>query len=225
MSDLPVVGPREGYDRWAPGYDAYDNPLIALEEPVVRRLIGEVRGLAVADVGCGTGRHALRLGAEGARVTGVDFSSGMMAVLRGKRPPASLQLLVHDLNLGIPLASRAFDLVLCCLVLEHLADLPRMMGELSRICRPGGHVVVSDLHPEMTRRGLHARFREQEGGDKVQIEGVHHGVADYVMAGLSAGLTIVEVSEHVMDERIAARSSSARKYLGEPLLLALKLRA
>lgn len=225
MTDLPIVSPREGYDRWAPAYDAYDNPLVALEEPVVTRLCGEPRGLTVADVGCGTGRHALRLADAGAEVTGVDFSTGMMDVLRSKGAGGRLRLVEHDLSAGVPLSSGGYDLVLCCLVLEHLPDLRGMVAELGRICRAGGRVIVTDLHPSWTRRGLHARFREAEGAPKIQIEGEHHRVSDYLMAGVRSGLRLEEVDEHVMDEDTARQSRSARKYLGEPLLLSIAWRA
>jgi hypothetical protein len=56
--DLPT---REGYDLWSQIYDDEDNPLIALETAWITRLLGDVRGLAVADVGCGTERHALAI--------------------------------------------------------------------------------------------------------------------------------------------------------------------
>ncbi|MCI0366584.1 MAG: hypothetical protein L0219_22195, partial [Phycisphaerales bacterium] len=55
----------EGYDRWARIYDEEENPLVQLEEPLVDQLMGDVRGLRVADIGCGTGRHAVRLAARG----------------------------------------------------------------------------------------------------------------------------------------------------------------
>src|SRR5258705_12105020 len=54
------VAAREGYDRWAETYDTDGNPLIALEERHIGSLVGEVDGLIVADVRCGTGRHAGR---------------------------------------------------------------------------------------------------------------------------------------------------------------------
>ena len=73
---------RAGYDRWAAVYDHEANPLIGLEEPVVREALGDVRGLAALDLGCGTGRHALWLAAHGATVTAVDFSEGMLAAAR-----------------------------------------------------------------------------------------------------------------------------------------------
>ena len=50
-----ILSTREGYDRWAAIYDSDGNPLVALEEPWMDRLLGDVRGLAVLDVGCGTG--------------------------------------------------------------------------------------------------------------------------------------------------------------------------
>lgn len=78
-SDVKRLPVRDGYDRWAEIYDDEDNPLILIEEPEVEALLGPVRGLRIADIGCGTGRHALRLAADGAIVTGVDF------VHRGKR--------------------------------------------------------------------------------------------------------------------------------------------
>jgi malonyl-CoA O-methyltransferase len=82
---------RSGYDRWAAMYDHDGNPLQGLEGPVVREAVGDVRGLDVLDLGCGTGRHALWLAAGGATVTAVDFSAGMLAAARrkpgGRRAP------------------------------------------------------------------------------------------------------------------------------------------
>jgi ubiquinone/menaquinone biosynthesis C-methylase UbiE len=221
---LEIVPTREGYERWAPHYDGYDNALIVLEEPIVTAMLGEVAGLRVADVGCGTGRHALRMAQSGASVTGLDFSPGMLAVLRSKQPPPSLRLVEHDLRRALPLATRECDLVLCSLVLEHLPDLRSIMREFARIARPGGRIVLADFHPEMFRRGLHARFRAGNDADKVQIEGIDHTISDYVMAILDAGLQIVTMAEYVMDAETAARSASASKYLGEPMLLTFELR-
>ena len=71
MADSPSPGQgasaREGYDRWSPIYDHDANPLLALEGPHMRGLVGDVSGLAVLDLGCGTGRHSLWLAARGPR--------------------------------------------------------------------------------------------------------------------------------------------------------------
>jgi ubiquinone/menaquinone biosynthesis C-methylase UbiE len=86
---------RVGYDRWAEVYDHDANPLQALEEPIVRRMIGDPRGLKVLDLGCGTGRHALWLAARGATVTGADFSEGMLEEARRKPGAEQVRFLRH----------------------------------------------------------------------------------------------------------------------------------
>jgi len=63
---------REGYDRWSEIYDEEDNPLIVLEERYLPDLLGDVRGLDLVDLGCGTGRHAVRIAAAG-QTSGMRF--------------------------------------------------------------------------------------------------------------------------------------------------------
>jgi SAM-dependent methyltransferase len=96
-----IVPTQQGYDSWAHVYDDEDNPLIALETPQFRRLLGDVRGLTVADIGCGTGRHALAMEQAGARVIGVDFSAGMMSKARAKTRSGSGALCVRRSGDGL----------------------------------------------------------------------------------------------------------------------------
>jgi 2-polyprenyl-3-methyl-5-hydroxy-6-metoxy-1,4-benzoquinol methylase len=79
-----IVSAREGYNRWSAVYDGDANPLIALEEPQVERMLGDVYGLRIVDVGTGTGRHSVRLANAGANVTALDFSRGMLSQARAK---------------------------------------------------------------------------------------------------------------------------------------------
>src|SRR5689334_24876291 len=112
-----VVPTVIGYNRWAEVYDAEENPLVLLEESKITPLIGDVAGLAVADIGCGTGRHALRLAAAGSRVTALDFSEGMLVRARAKPGADAVKFISHDLAQPFPLETASFDCVLCCLVL------------------------------------------------------------------------------------------------------------
>jgi ubiquinone/menaquinone biosynthesis C-methylase UbiE len=225
-SDAPPtedVPTQEGYDRWSSLYDEDDNPLILLEERHLPALLGDVAGLGVLDVGCGTGRHALRLAAAGARVTAVDFSAGMLARARQKPGAEAVRFLVHDLRGPLPCQGGSFDLVLCALVLDHVADVPTFFRELRRACRPGGRVVVSVMHPAMLLRGTQAGFIEPGSGRKVRPESHDNQISDYVMAAVRAGLRPRHMSEHVVDEALAARSPRAVRHRGWPLLLLMDL--
>jgi SAM-dependent methyltransferase len=214
---------RGGYDRWALVYDHDANPLPALEEPFVHAAIGDASGLAVLDLGCGTGRHALRLAAAGANVTAVDFSEGMLAEARRKPGAGAVRFLVHDLHDPLPMPAGSFDLVVSGLVLEHLRDLGGFFREARRMLRPGGRAVVSAMHPAMFLRGSQARFTDPESGQVVQPGSLPHSFGDFIMATVRAGFRIDHIGEHAPDAALAARYPRAEKYVGWPMLVVLAL--
>jgi ubiquinone/menaquinone biosynthesis C-methylase UbiE len=221
-----VLPTREGYDQWAAVYDTDGNPLVALEEPRVDALLGDVRGLDVLDIGCGTGRHALRLAAHGARVHAIDFSAEMLARARSKPGANAITFAVHDLGRPLPFEANRFDRVVCGLVVDHIADLPGLFAEMSRVCRPapeGGLVVVSVMHPAMMLRGVQARFRDPATGREVRPASASHQMSDYVLAAARAGLSLDHLSEHAVDEDLASRLERARRYVGWPMLFLMGL--
>jgi malonyl-CoA O-methyltransferase len=215
---------RTGYDRWAEVYDHDLNPLVALEEPVVRQALGDVSGLAVLDLGCGTGRHALWLAAAGGSVTAVDFSEGMLSEARRKPGASAVSFLVHDLHQPLPFEASAFDRIVSGLVLEHLRDLRFVFGEARRVLQPGGRAVVSAMHPAMFLKGAQARFTDPESGEKIQPGSVPHSLGDFVMAALGAGFTLEAIGEYAPDAAFAARYPRAEKYVDWPMLVVLQLR-
>jgi ubiquinone/menaquinone biosynthesis C-methylase UbiE len=215
---------RSGYDRWAEIYDHELNPLVALEEPIVREALGDVSGLSVLDLGCGTGRHALWLAAAGARVTAVDFSEGMLSEARRKPGASAVSFVVHDLHLPLPFEAASFDRIVSGLVLEHLHDLHLVFGEARRVLQPGGRAVVSAMHPAMHLKGVQARFTDPVTGEKVQPGSVPHSLGDFVMAALGAGFTPEAIDEYAPDAAFAARYPRAEKYVDWPMLVVLQLR-
>ncbi|HVP12638.1 MAG TPA: class I SAM-dependent methyltransferase [Phycisphaerae bacterium] len=221
----PAILPtREGYDLWSQIYDADDNPLVALETAEVARHLTNLSGLTVADIGCGTGRHALAFAAAGARVTAVDFSEGMLAKAKAKAGAAAVRFVRHDLEQPLPLESAAFDRVMCGLVIDHIANLDGLFREMGRICRPDGFILVSSMHPAMMLRGIQARFTDPVTGRETRPASVPNQISDYVMAASRAGLLFEHMSEHAVDEALAAHAPRAQKYLGWLLLLMMKLR-
>jgi ubiquinone/menaquinone biosynthesis C-methylase UbiE len=220
---IDILSTKDGYDRWAEIYDGEGNPLIALEEPWVDKLLGDVRGLAVVDVGCGTGRHALRLAAAGANVHALDFSEAMLERARTKPGASSVTFQAHDLAQPLPFADSTFDRVVCGLVIDHIADLASLFREMHRVCRPSGFVVVSVMHPSMMLRGVQARFKDPSSGREIRPASVPNQLSDYVTAAAQTGFTFDHVSEHAVDEALANRLERARKYLGWPMLFLMRL--
>jgi ubiquinone/menaquinone biosynthesis C-methylase UbiE len=222
--DREVLPVREAYDRWAPHYDHDANPLVALDELVVPRLVGAVRGLRIADLGCGTGRHTIRLASAGARVTAVDFSRNMLEEANRRLAGHAVTFVEHDLTKPLPFDDAAFDGVLSCLALEHIADVAAFFREARRVCKPGGGLVVTDMHPAMRLRGVQANFDDIEAMLSIRVQGYEHPVSEYVTAALAAGLAIESIEEHKGNEALVDRSPRMAKYVGWPMLVAMRAR-
>jgi ubiquinone/menaquinone biosynthesis C-methylase UbiE len=227
MPETPTISPtvQSGYNRWAAVYDHDANPLVNLEEPVVREAVGDVRGLKVLDLGCGTGRHALWLATHGAEVTAVDFSEGMLAEARQKPGADAVRFVIHDLHEPLPFSAETFDLVVSGLVLEHLRELAPFFAEARRMLRSGAPSVVSAMHPAMFLVDKQAQFRDPESGEKVRPGSVLHQIGDFVLAALRAGFHLDDIFERAPDAAFAARIPRAEKYIGWPMLVVMKLKA
>jgi SAM-dependent methyltransferase len=223
LANAEVLPTRTGYDLWAATYDTDGNPLIAMEEPLVDQLVGNVHRLSVLDVGCGTGRHAIRLAAAGAVVAAVDFSAAMLEQARMKAGAGEIAFVVHDLSKPLPFAAGTFDRVVCGLVIDHIADLGLLFREMRRVCRPGGWVVVSVMHPAMMLRGVQARFHDATSGREIRPASQANQISDYILAAARAGFVFDHLSEHAVDESLANRVERARRYLGWPMLLMMRL--
>lgn len=134
---------KEGYREWAPTDDGA-NLLLRMEERALLPLLAGLEIGAAVDAGCGTGRYVQRLRARGYAVTGVDQSDAMLAVAARSWP--TTHFAVADIR-RMPLASASSALVVCALVLAHLARTAPALLELARVLAPGGALIVSDLHP------------------------------------------------------------------------------
>ena len=223
MESLAKV--REGYDRWAMVYDDDQNPLQALEGPLVQQACGNVEGLRVLDMGCGTGRHTLWLAQAGAEVTGIDFSEAMLAKAHEKAKGYSIDLIVHDLHQRLPFETGQFDMVVSGLVLEHIADLAHYFSEIARVLGNPGRAVVSAMHPAMFLRDSQAQFTDPNSGEKVRPGSLSHQLSDVVMGAVSASLELVHFAEHSADAQLAADFPRSEKYVGWPMLVLFQFRA
>jgi SAM-dependent methyltransferase len=186
--DLPVpeVAVREGYASWVETYDAMPNPLIQVEEPVIREMLDRTPPGRALDAACGTGRWAVELHSRGHSVVGIDETPEMLDVARQKLPQGDFR--VGRLE-SLPLDTASVDLAICALALAHCADLGPPIRELARVLRPGGRLVASELHPLNAILGGGAIFATTNGGYAL-VRGHAYGHGDYVSAFVAAGFEV-----------------------------------
>ena len=111
------------------------------------RLVPDLRGRCVLDLGCGGGFMAEALAARDAAVVGIDPAAPAIAAARAHAAEAGL---VIDYRVGtgeaVPVESRSMDVVICVDVLEHVADLETVLAEVGRVLRPGGLFVFDTIN-------------------------------------------------------------------------------
>jgi 2-polyprenyl-6-hydroxyphenyl methylase/3-demethylubiquinone-9 3-methyltransferase len=97
------------------------------------------QGKAVLDLGCAGGFMAEAMAQRGAQVTGIDPAAKAIAAARAHASAQSLPIR-YDVGVGeaLPYAGGSFDAVVCVDVLEHVADLNKVLAEVARTLRPGG---------------------------------------------------------------------------------------
>ncbi len=182
--EVERVGAVEGYRLWSATYDDGRNAAFDIDEPLVVEIVDALPAGVAVDAACGTGRWAALLADRGHRVVGVDNSPDMLARARPRVPDAEFR--TGDLH-RLPVADGAADLVVCALALTHVPELPPVFAEFARVLRPGGHLVVSDVHPERVRRGAVPTLRGP-GGRPGRLVAQHHPVGDFLRAALPVGL-------------------------------------
>ena len=177
-----------------------------LERPLMRELLGEVRGEDIVDLGCGTadfGRELLAAGA--ASYLGIDGSRNMVEQARlalqgtpGRVERSELQ----DWHAQAASCSR----VCARLVLHYLPSLEAVFGQVHRALRPGGLFVFSVEHPVITsfdHPGEDGWFVDHyfETGRRVtewmgaEVVKYHRTVEDHFLALQAAGFTVESVRE------------------------------
>jgi len=110
---------------------------------VISRTLGDIGGLRVVDIGCGSGAITRRLAALGADVTGVEPNAGQVAKADslGGGP-----IYVVAPAEATGLESGAFDIAVFSRSLHHVGDKAAGLREACRLVRTGGRIAV--LEPE-----------------------------------------------------------------------------
>jgi SAM-dependent methyltransferase len=113
------------------------------------RLLGDVDGRGVLEVGCGSAACARWLARQGARVVAMDISAGMLAHATAENASTGVAVpLVQASADQLPFADASFDSACSAFgAVPFVADSGAVMNEVARVLRPGGRWVFAVTHP------------------------------------------------------------------------------
>ena len=189
---------QTAYDNWSDSYDADINLTRDLDSRVTRAGLGHRTFASILETGCGTGKNTAFLAGIGKQVHALDFSEGMIAKAHQKVNAANVRFEMADLTQHWPCNDAAYDLVVCCLVLEHIANLSHIFAEAARVLQSGGTFFINELHPFKQYRGSKARF--EQNGQTVEVDAFVHHISDFLHAAKSNRLTLVTLNEYWHEE-------------------------
>lgn len=191
----PMTEVASAYDQWARTYEAVENATRDLAATVLRQYPLHMHNRDVLETGCGTGLNTTYLAQQSRSVLAVDGSAGMLAQARASIAAPQARLVQCDLQQAWPFAKASVDLVVCLLVLEHIADLHMFFQEAARVLRPGGECFVCELHPFRQLQGRQAQFTEAGSEKVVLIPAYLHDVSEYVHASVQHGFALFRMDE------------------------------
>lgn len=155
------------------GGDTYHDKVV---HPHLIRLLGDVHGVRILDLGCGQGQFATMLHEKGAQVTGIDLGKELVTLAEKKNKElksrtGSMVTYYHgsadDLYM---MKNESFDRVVCVLALQNMEKLEKVVEEVARVLTRGGTFTFVLNHPSF-RNPRHTRW-EYDAQEKVQYRRV-----------------------------------------------------
>ena len=147
-SDAVAALKRQHRDTWADGDYPAVAELIAEAMPAAVLDVVDVGGRRLLDVATGSGNLAIEAAAAGATVTGLDLTPQLLdaARVRARTRGVAVDQVEGDAE-ALPFGDDSYDVVTSVVGVQFAPRSEVVAGELVRVCRPGGTIVLANWTP------------------------------------------------------------------------------
>lgn len=239
------------YEEFNTAADSYS---YKIEWPCIRKLLPELKGKTVVDLGCGTGIFTFLLEQGGpSRIMGIDLSEEMLQIAKDKarEKGSRAEFVLYDGAKCSDVISKPVDLIFSSTTSHYIEDLAQLFNNVSKSLKEGGECIFSVIHPvysamypvehgddfpgdeEWMVRYLDRSMRAyiqpwieyNEAFEDHLSRSYHHTFADYVNAIIGAGLTIERICEPMAPEEWkAVQPGRYEAFIETPVYMILKMK-
>jgi SAM-dependent methyltransferase len=205
-----------------------------LLNPVLLRMLGDVRGRRILDAGCGHGYLSRMLGGRGAQVTGVEPAQSLYDYATGQEAGEPLGICYVQADLcRLPGLGDPFDAVVANMVFLDIPDWSEAMKACADTLAEGGLLVFSVIHPCFEQLASswreHGEYRTREYFTEYEIPGpyassFHRPLSAYLNELVRVGCHLREIAEPALEPAIAAAEPGAEGYVHLPNFLVVAAR-
>ena len=179
------------------------------------KLLGEVEGKDVLEIGCGGGQNAIVLARWGASAVGLDNSEEQIEYAKNLAEDNGVKVSFHvgDMEDLSMFPDGSFDVVLSSCALDYVENLAQTFQEVFRALRNNGLFVFCVVHP-IANRGRIVRYGKRRmwaignyfdrrrrtwtwkaNGEVAKFYGYHRTIQDYFNLVVNAGFAVEKILE------------------------------
>ncbi len=245
MSKQNIFDNQTFFDGYKALRDGECNANDLIEQPAMRKLLPDLTGKSVLDLGCGYGHNCMDFVRRGAlRVVGVDISEKMLAVAKKESAHEKIEYVQMSMT-DIDNIGERFDFIYSSLAFHYVKDFDLFAKKMHAALHAGGYLLFSQEHPIITATvDGKGHFNKDENGNRISytfsnynqpgertvhwyVDGVikyHRTFSNIANALAKAGFVIEEVCEPVPEEWAIRKLPTMEKEYIKPNFLIVKAR-
>lgn len=222
-----------------------DNLNDLLEQPAMVKLLPDLLGKSVLDLGCGYGHNCLDFIKRGAtKVVGVDISQKMLEIARAESKNSKIEYINMSMT-NVTSLNRKFDVIYSSLAFHYVEDFDSFAKDMFSILNAGGYLLFSQEHPIITATvNGKGHFNHDQNGNRVSytfsnynqpgkreitwfVDGVikyHRTLGNIITSLAKAGFVIDTVDEPLPEEWAIDKSPVMIEEWIKPNFLIIKAR-
>lgn len=222
-----------------------DNFNVLLEQPAMAKLLPELNGKSVLDLGCGYGHNCIDFINRGAvHVVGVDISERMLDVAKSESAHEKIEYINMSMT-DIDRLNEKFDFIYSSLAFHYVEDFEAFAEKMYSLLNKGGQLLFSQEHPLTTAtKNGEGHFNKDENGKKISytysnyneagkrtvtwyvdgVEKYHRPFGAIITALANAGFIIENVTEPLPDENALKINPALEKEYIKPCFLIVRAR-